>query len=76
MRIFNIVTLGAQVFGLLFTLFIFYYISILFVIPKFVEITKFRTKKLLKNTTSIKTMNLELINNKKVIVHHYKLFIQ
>ena len=32
------------------------------VIPKFVEIIKFRIKRLLKNTTSIKTMNLELIN--------------
>jgi len=35
---------------------------IFFVIPKFVEIIKFRIKKLLKNTTSIKTMNLEFIN--------------
>ena len=35
---------------------------IFFVIPKFVEIIKFQIQKLLKNTTSIKTMNLELIN--------------
>ena len=42
----------------------------------FIEVQKFRTKKLIKNTTSISTMNLELTNNKKLIIHSYKLFMQ
>ena len=73
---FDFLTLGAQVFGLLFTLFFFYYLSITIIIPSFVEVQKFRTKKLVKNSTSISTMNLELINNKKLIIHNYKLFMQ
>jgi hypothetical protein len=39
-------------------------------------VKKFRTKKLIKNTTSVSTMNLDLINNKKLINNSYKLFIQ
>jgi hypothetical protein len=73
---FDILTLGAQVFGLLTTLLFFYYFNISAVIPSFVEVKKFRTKKLVKNTTSILTMNLELTNNKKLINHSYKSFMQ
>nr|YP_010131755.1 ATPase subunit 8 [Thalassiosira profunda]QPZ94123.1 ATPase subunit 8 [Thalassiosira profunda] len=73
---FDILTLGAQVFGLLITLSLFYYLNISIVIPNFVEVQKFRNKKLIKNSTSISTMNLELINNKKLIAHNYKLFMQ
>ena len=62
---FNLLTLGAQVFGLLITLSFFYYFNISIVIPSFIEIKKFRTKKLTKNTNSISTMTLDLINNKK-----------
>jgi len=46
------------------------------VIPNFMEVTKFRNKKLVKNSASISTMNLELINNKKLIIHSYKSFMQ
>ena len=73
---FDFLTLGAQVFGLLTTLSFFYYFSIYTVLPNFVEVKKFRTKKLIKNTTSISTMNLDLINNKKLINNSYKLFMQ
>lgn len=73
---FDFLTLGTQVFGLLTTLSFFYYFSITTVIPNFVEVKKFRTKKLIKNTTSVSTMNLDLINNKKLINNSYKLFIQ
>jgi hypothetical protein len=39
-------------------------------------VKKFRTKKLIKNTTSISAMNLDLTNNKKLINNSYKLFMQ
>lgn len=73
---FDFLTLGAQVFGLLTTLSLFYYFSINTVIPNFVEVKKFRAKKLIKNTTSISTMSLDLTNNKKLINNSYKLFMQ
>jgi hypothetical protein len=67
--------LGAQVFGLLTTLFFFHYFSISVVLPNFIEVKKFRTKKLVKNTVSISAMGLELTNNKKVINPNYTLFM-
>jgi hypothetical protein len=73
---FDILTLGAQVFGLFFTLLFFYYFNINLVIPNFMEVTKFRIKKLVKNTTSISTTSLGLTNNKKLITHSYKSFMQ
>jgi len=54
----------------------FYYFSITVVIPNFIEVKKFRTKKLVKNTQSISAMNLDLVNNKKLINNSYKLFMQ
>jgi hypothetical protein len=73
---FDILTLGAQVFGLLSTLAFFYYFNITVVIPNFIEVKKFRTKKLVKNVTSISTMSLELVNNKKLFSNSYKSFMQ
>lgn len=73
---FDILTLGAQVFGLLITLSLFYYFSITIAIPNFIEVKKFRTKKIIKNTNSVSSMNLDIINNKKLIVNSYKLFMQ
>ena len=73
---FDILTLGAQVFGLLTTLSFFYYFSITTVIPNVIEVKKFRTKKIIKNTNSISAMHLDIINNKKLIVNSYKLFMQ
>ena len=73
---FDILTLGAQIFGLLFTLAFFYYFSINLVIPNYAETKKFRVKKLIKNTKSLSTMNLDLINNKKLINNTYKLVLQ
>ena len=73
---FDILTLGAQVFGLLITLSFFYYFSITTVIPNVIEVKKFRTKKIIKNTNSISAMHLDIINNKKLIVNSYKLFMQ
>jgi len=69
-------TLGAQVFGLLITLSFFYYFNISTIIPSFIEVKKFRNKKLIKNTESISIMNLDSINSKKLINNSYKLFMQ
>jgi len=54
----------------------FYYFSISIVIPGFIEVKKFRAKKLKKNTNSISIMTLDLTNNKKLINISYKLFMQ
>jgi hypothetical protein len=54
----------------------FYYFSITTVIPNVIEVKKFRTKKIIKNTNTISSMNLDLINNKKLIDNSYKLFMQ
>jgi hypothetical protein len=54
----------------------FYYFSIITVIPNVIEVKKFRTKKIIKNTNTISSMNLDLINNKKLIDNSYKLFMQ
>ena len=73
---FDILTLGAQVFGLLFTLTFFYYLSISVAIPNFIEVKKFRNKKLIKNATFISTMNLEVVNSEKLTINAYKCFIK
>jgi hypothetical protein len=54
----------------------FYYFSITTVIPNVIEVKKFRTKKIIKNTNTILSMNLDLTNNKKLIDNSYKLFMQ
>jgi hypothetical protein len=69
-------TLGAQIFGLLLTLSFFFIFNINLVIPNYVETKKFRVKKLIKNTKSISTMDLDLKNNKKLINNSYKLIMQ
>ena len=73
---FDILTLGAQLSGLLVTLSLFYYFNIKTVIPTFIEVKKFRTKKLIKNANNISTINLDLTNNKKLINYRYKTFMQ
>ena len=73
---FDILTLGSQVFGLLATLSFFYYFNISVVIPNFIEVKKFRTKKLIKNINSTSTMVLDLVKNQKLINIRYKLFMQ
>nr|YP_010377334.1 ATPase subunit 8 [Helicotheca tamesis]QYB23021.1 ATPase subunit 8 [Helicotheca tamesis] len=60
---FDIITLGAQIFGLLVTLAIFYYYNIKVVIPKFIEIKKFRTKKLKKNNSLVFMVSKDLSSN-------------
>ena len=71
---FNVLT--HQEFGLLRTLVFFYDFNITIVIPSFIEVKKFRNKKLIKTTKFISIMNLDLENNQKLINNHYKLFLQ
>lgn len=73
---FDILTIGAQVFGLSITLSLFYFFSISVVIPSFIEVKKFRTKKIIKNTNYISLTNLDIVNNRKLIVNSYKQFMR
>nr|YP_010377289.1 ATPase subunit 8 [Odontella aurita]QYB22938.1 ATPase subunit 8 [Odontella aurita] len=73
---FDILTVGAQVFGLLVTLLLFYYYSITSTIPYFIEIKKFRTKKLLKNKNFVNTIDTDLNCNVWLINYCYKHFLK
>ena len=65
---FDILTIGAQVFGFLFTLLMFYYYSITKAIPFFTEIKKLRKKKLVINKASL--------NETLTSIHYYPRLIQ
>ena len=73
---FDILTIGAQIFGLLVSLYFFYYYSITTTIPYFIEIKKFRAKKLNKTTKSIKNIETDLNNNLWLINYSYKNFLK
>nr|YP_010139044.1 ATPase subunit 8 [Lithodesmium undulatum]QQJ94652.1 ATPase subunit 8 [Lithodesmium undulatum] len=73
---FDIITLGAQVFGLLITLAIFYYYSINITIPKFIEIKKFRIKKLKKINNLVVKINDDLTSNLWLKTYCYKKFLK
>ena len=72
---FDILTVGAQIFGLLTTLYLFYYYNISTTIPHFIEIKKIRTKKLMKNKKFITTINKDLNYNLWLINYCYKYFL-
>ena len=69
---FDILTLSSQIFGILVSLYLFYYFSICTTIPYFIEIKKFRTKKLAKNTLIINNTNNSLNNNLWLLNQNYK----
>ena len=73
---FDIMTIGAQVFGLLITLLVFYYYSITSTIPSYSEIKKFRSKKLIKNKNFVTMINTDLSLNVWLINHCYKLVLK
>ena len=60
---FDLLTLGAQLFGLLISLYFFYYYSISTSISNFIEIKKFRNKKINQNTELLVLVNKELKYN-------------
>lgn len=68
---FDLLTLGAQVFGLLISLYFFYYYSVTTSISNFIEIKKFRTKKLQNNKKLISTIDTDLNQNLWLINYSY-----
>jgi len=73
---FDILTLSSQIFGLLVSLYLFYYYNIATTIPYFTEIKKFRTKKLVNNSLIVKNTHTSLNNNLWLINHSYKRFLR
>nr|YP_010047254.1 ATPase subunit 8 [Eucampia zodiacus]QPJ79934.1 ATPase subunit 8 [Eucampia zodiacus] len=73
---FDLLTLGAQVFGLLLSLSLFYYYTISVTIPYFIEIKKFRTKKLTKNSELVTNINKDLNYTLWLINYSYKNFLK
>ena len=72
---FDILTLSSQIFGLLVSLYLFYYYNITNVILSFTEIKKYRTKKLVKNNLTIKNTKVSLTNNLWLLNNSYKNFL-
>ena len=72
---FDILTLSSQIFGLLVSLYLFYYFNITSVILYFTEIKKYRTKKLVKNNLTIKNIQVSLTNNLWLLNNSYKNFL-
>lgn len=73
---FDLLTLGAQLFGLLISLCLFYYYSISASLSNFIEIKKFRTKKITKNTNAVTTIDKDLTYNLWLISYSYIKFIK
>ena len=72
---FDLLTLSAQIFGLLVSLYLFYYYNITNVILYFTEIKKYRTKKLVKNNLTVKNTQVSLTNNFWLLNNSYKKFL-
>ena len=72
---FDILTIGAQVFGLLVTLLLFYYLSIKTFIPLFVEIKKLRIKKLNHNSQLVLSIDNDLKNSVTLLETSYEKFL-
>ena len=73
---FDLLTLGAQLFGLLISLYFFYYYSISTSISNFIEIKKLRTKKINKNTKLVTTIDKDLDYNLWQISFSYLSFLK
>lgn len=73
---FDLLTLGAQLFGLLISLYFFYYYSISTSISNFIEIKKFRTKKINQNTESLTLVDKDLNNNLWLTSYNYISFMK
>ena len=73
---FDLLTLGAQIFGLLISLFIFYYYSISTSIANFIEVKKLRSKKINKNTSLITGIEKDLNYNLWIIGYCYIKFLK
>jgi len=69
---FDILTLGAQISGLLIVYSVFYYLNIKKTIPLVIQVKKFRTKKIETSFSKIKVVNKFLIKNleQEVILYY------
>jgi len=54
---FDLLSLGAQLFGFLTVLWIFYTLNITKIIPKFIEVKKFRYKKITQSENIVRETN-------------------
>ena len=73
---FDLLTLGAQLFGLLISFYSFYYYCITISISNFIEIKKFRTKKLTQLNTQITKIDKDLNYNLWINSYCYVNFIK
>ena len=72
---FDILTLSSQIFSLLISLYLFYYVTITNTMLYYTEIKKYRTKKLVKNNTTSKNTHTSLSNNFWLLKNSYKTFL-
>ena len=73
---FDLLTLGAQIFGLLISLYFFYSYSVSTSIANFIEVKKFRTKKLNKNNLVVNNIEKDLNYNLWLISYSYTNFLK
>jgi hypothetical protein len=72
---FDILTLSAQIFGLVLSLYFFYYFNITNPILHYSTIKKYRTKKLVKNNYAVKNTHTSLDNNYWLLKNSYQKFL-
>jgi len=72
---FDILTVGAQIFGLLLSLSFFYYFNINLTIPLYIQIKKYRTKKLIKSLKKVDNVQNSLKQNLNIYITKYKYFL-
>ena len=73
---FDLLTLGAQIFGLLISFYFFYYYTITKSLTSCTEIKKLRTKKLAKNNNIITKIDKDLNYNLWLISYCYINFLK
>ena len=73
---FDLLTLGAQIFGLLISLVFFYYYSMSTSISNFIEVKKVRNKKINKNSKIITEIETDLSFNLWLISYCYVNFLK
>jgi hypothetical protein len=73
---FDLLTVGAQVFGLLVFFYFLYLLNIQTAIPSLIEIKKFRVKKLVKNQEKINYIKNYLKDNLRFTYSFYQIFFK
>ena len=73
---FDLLTIGAQIFGLLLSFSFFYYYSLTKSLTSFIEIKKLRSKKIINNTRLVTKIDKDLKSNLWLTSHCYLKFIK